>query len=296
VNVTDLWWYKHNPTSFEDLILNDQIKPTLEKALEEVPNLMLIGPPGVGKSAYAKILLAHTGYDHMWINASIDRGIDIVRTQIVPFGRALGITPIKIIVLNEADQLTPEAEKSLKEEIDDIAELTRFVFITNEPHNVGDAIHSRCQVIEVDKPPAKEIFYRLNEILEAQGVEIKNVLLKDVIKECYPDIRGMINSLQMSAVNGIIKRVIYSVSEQLLSDILSAILKKDVEQIRKLLRSNTVNYKELYNYLFNNAGKFKSPGDSILAIGEAHRWSAWVSIQEINFMYMVFTMIREGAV
>ena len=94
MRVTDLWWYKHNPNSFEELILNDQIKPILEKALEEVPNLMLIGPPGVGKSAYAKILLAHTGYDHMWINASIDRGIDIVRTQIVPFGRALGITPI----------------------------------------------------------------------------------------------------------------------------------------------------------------------------------------------------------
>ncbi len=300
---TDLWWYKHNPTTFEELILNDQIKPTLEKALEEIPNLLLIGPPGVGKSAYAKILLTHTGCDYMWINASADRGIDIVRTQIREFGRALGITPIKIIVLNEADQLTPEAEKALKEEIDDIAELTRFVFITNEPHKIDvgyeegkGPIRSRCQTIEINRPPAKEIFFRLEKILKAEKVTINKVLLKDVIKECYPDIRGMFNSLQMSVVNGIIERVVYSVNEELLSDILSAILKKDVEQIRKLLRSNTVNYKELYNYLFNNAGSFKSPGDSILAIGEAHRWDAMVSIQEINFMYMVFKMIREGAI
>ena len=300
---TDLWWYVYNPTSFEELILNEKIKPTLEKALEEVPNLMLTGPPGVGKSAYAQVLLAHTGYDHMWINASADRGIDIVRTQIMEFGRALGITPIKIIVLNEADQLTPEAEKALKEEIDAIAELTRFVFITNEPHKIDKGfeqgkgpIQSRCQIVEINKPPAKEIFHRLNEILEAQGVKIKNVLLKDVIKECYPDIRRMINSLQMSVVNGIIERVVYSIGEQLLADILLAILKKDVEQVRKILRNHTINYKELYNHLFNNAGKFKSPGDAILAIGEAHRWDAMVSIQEINFMYCVFKMIREGTV
>lgn len=296
MNVTDLWWYKHNPTSFEDLILNDQIKPTLEKALEEVPNLMLIGPPGVGKSAYAKILLAHTGYDHMWINASADRGIDLVRTHIREFGRALGITPIKIVVLNEADQLTPEAEKALKEEIDDIAELTRFVFITNEPHRIGEPIHSRCQTVEIHRPPAKEVFHRLNEILLAEDVTVNKVLLKDVIKECYPDIRRMLNSLQMSVVNGIIDKVVYSISEQLLSDILLATLKKDVEKLRNLLRSNTVNYKEVYNYLFNNAGSFKSPGDAILAIGEAHRWDAMVSIREINFMHMVFQMIREGAV
>ena len=294
--LSNMWWYKYNPTNFNALILNEDIKPTLLKALDEVPNLLLFGPPGVGKSAFAKILLDHTGYDNLWINASKDRGIDVVRELIVPFGTGYSLHPLKIIVINEADQLTPDAQKSLKEETENIIELTRFVFITNEVHKIHNEIVSRLWTVEVNKPPVKEVWERLNMILENEEVEIEKQLLKDVIKECYPDIRKMINSLQMSVSRGKIKKVIYNIGEELLADILSGVLRGDVEKIRRLLRSNTINYSELYKYLFDNVTQFKSPGDAILLIGEAHRWDALVSIREINFMNMVVKMLKEGTI
>ena len=291
-----LWWKEYNPRSFDELILNENVKPVLKKALEEVPNLMLIGHYGVGKSAYANIFLDHTGLDSMWLNGSDERGIDIIRTKVKEFGRALGITPLKVIVINEADELTPHAQQHLHEEMEVVADYTRFIFIANRPHKLDGALHSRCQVVDITRPPVKEIWERLNYILGQEDVSIEKSLLKDVIKECYPDIRRMINTLQMSVVNGEIASVVYSAGEKVMSDILGYILKKDVENVRKTLRSKAINYPELYKYLFDHAGDFMSPGHAILEIGEAHKWDGTVAIKEINFMYMVVRMIDGGCV
>lgn len=291
-----LWWKEYNPRSFDELILNESVKPALKKALDEIPNLMLVGHYGVGKSAYAKIFLDHTGLDYMWLNGSDERGIDIMRTKVKEFGRALGITPLKVIVINEADELTASAQKQLHEEMEEVADLTRFIFIANRPHKLDGALHSRCQVIDIFRPPVKEIWERLNYILESENVAVQKVLLKELIKECYPDIRRMINTLQMSAVDGEITSLVYSAGEQIMSDILGFILKKDIENIRKTLRSKAIQYPELYKYLFDHAGEFMSPGHAILEIGEAHKWDGMVAIREINFMHMVVRMIDGGCV
>ncbi len=291
-----LWWKEYNPSSFEELILNESVKPALKKALDEIPNLMLIGHYGVGKSAYAKIFLDHTGLDSMWLNGSDERGIDIIRTKVKEFGRALGITPLKVIVINEADELTPSAQTSLHEEMEVVVDHTRFIFIANRPHKLDGALHSRCQVIEISRPPAKEIWERLIMILDSEKIVMEKVLLKEVIKECYPDIRRMINTLQMSVIDGRIDMLVYSAGEELMSDILIAMGSRDIEKVRKILRSNVINYPELYKYLFDNAGEFKSPGDAILLLGDAHKWDGMVAIKEINFMHMFVKMINEGAV
>jgi replication factor C small subunit len=295
-----MWWHLYEPKKFEDMILNPEIRPYLQEAFEKVPNLMLIGPPGVGKGTYTRIFLKKTKLDNMWINASDERGIDTIRTKVKEFGRAMGFTGLKIIVMNEADALTPDAQKSLRDEIEFVQGVTRFIFQANYGHMIIDALKSRCQIVEMTNPPAKEIFNHCYKILKDEkittGPKEKKVVI-EIIKRCYPDIRSTINTLQQNVVQGKLRdKPVFSATEETFAEIFSAMKVKDVDAIRKLLRSNYISYSDLYSYLFEQAGEFASPGDAILAIGEALRWDSLVAIKEINFMYMIMDIIKRGII
>ena len=295
-----MWWYLYEPKKFEDMILNPEIKPYLEEAFEKVPNLLLVGPPGVGKGTYTRIFLKKTKLDKLWINASDERGIDTIRTKVKEFGRAMGFTGLKVIVMNEADALTPDAQRSLRDEIEFVQNITRFIFQANYGHMIIDAIKARCQVIEMNNPPAKEIFNHCYKILKDEKIttgpqEKKSVI--EIIKHCYPDIRATINTLQLNVIKGKLRnKPVFSATEEIFADVFNAIKAKDVDNVRKILRSNYISYSDLYAYLFDQAGEFASPGDAILAIGEALRWDSLVAIKEINFMYMVMDIIKRGIV
>lgn len=292
--MNNIWTFKYEPKKFEDMILNDNIKPKLKKAIEEVPNIMLFGKPGVGKGTFANILLRETGFDNMWINASDETGIDTIRDKVRSFSTALGITPLKIVVLNEADSLSQGAQgaqKMLKQLIEDVHKICRFIFLTNNLNLMMEEIQSRCQVITVDNPPIKDIGLFCSKILKAEGVEYQNATLISIIKKCYPDIRKTIWALQENTIKGKLVGDLISTSEALFKEILAKMLVQDVESIRNLLRSNFVDYDQLYEYLYENLGEFSSPGGAILEIGDHARWSKDVANKEINFMHMVFKMI-----
>jgi replication factor C small subunit len=291
------WPIKYAPKTFDELILNEEIRPKLKKALDEVPNIILFGAAGVGKGSWTNVLLDATGYDKMWVNASDETGIDVVREKITQFAHGNSLTPLKICVLNEADSLTSTtkqaAQKSLKQLMEDVAKHCRFVMLTNNINDIIPEIRSRCWVINVCAPPIAEIGKYCLKILREEGVEYKAKDVADICKKCYPDIRRTVEVLHENTFDGNLTGSSLSMNEDLWNKILDLIKKKDVDDIRKELKSNYIDYPDLYKFLYENVGVFKQPGAAVLEIGEhLHRHSTY-PIPEINFMRMVMSFIYQ---
>lgn len=294
---TSIWEFKYGPKTFEETIYNEEIKPKLKKALDEIPNIILYGPAGVGKGTFANVFLEHTGFDHLWINASDETGIDFMRNEVRQFATAFARTQFKIIVFNEADSLTyankQSAQKMLKQLIEDVHSITRFIFLTNNINDIMPEIRSRCWVIEVSNPPKKEIGKLCLKILRQEKVKFESKDVIDVVSKCYPDIRKTIETLQENTIDGKLTGSRIYASEALFENIFKSMIGKDIEEVRTLLRSNYIDYPNLYAYLYDNAGEFNQPGAAILLIGKYLYQDALVAIKEINFMAMVMDFLYE---
>jgi DNA polymerase III delta prime subunit len=296
-----IWTFEYEPKSLNEMIVNEEIKPKLEKAIKELPNILLYGTPGIGKGTFVHILLRESGCDHMWVNASDHTGIDFIRDQVKQFaitGRGLSDKQ-KIVVLNEADSLSsgPQgAQKMLRQLMEDVQNITRFIFLANYEQYIIPELKSRCQTIKMDNPPKKEIGLFCSRILKNEGIQYDPKTLIKIVQKCYPDIRRTIWALQENTIEGkLVDSRIYS-SEDVFRGIIKSIKEKDVEAVRAALKSNYIVYPQLYEYLYENAGEFSSPGGAILAIGEALKWDGSIANKEINFMRMVVDMIFTNVV
>lgn len=295
-----IWTFIYEPKVIDEMILNDNIKPVLKKALNEVPNLLLYGNAGLGKGTFTNILLRSTGFDKMWLNASDFTGIDAIRERVRPFATSMSMTDLKIVVLNEADSLTsgPQgAQKMLRQLMEDVQKITRFVLICNYEHNIIDELKSRCGGgIQFDNPPAKEIGKFCLKILKMEKVKYKAEDVISIVQKCYPDIRKTIQVLQLNTINKVLVGSRLSISEDVWKKIFNFMLKQDIENVRKELKSNYIDYPDLFKYLYENVGEFKEPGGAILLIGEHLNRNTFYPIKEINFMQMFAQMIFQKVV
>jgi len=289
----DIWTFKYEPTKLEEMILNPEIRPKLEKAIKEVPNLLLYGCAGIGKGTFTKILLKETDLAYMWVNASDKTGIDFIRNDVKPFAHAASRN-IKIVVFNEADALSSGqsgAQKNLRQLMEDTHIDCRYIFLANYDQYIINEIKSRCEVIAIDNPPIKDIVLFAARILRSENIQFDNKILVSIVKKCYPDIRKTIWALQENSIGGkLVDSQIYS-SEKIFREILASMLKQDIEDVRRLLRSHYINYIQLYEFLYENVGEFKEPGRAILQIGDHLRWDSTVANKEINFIHMVAQMM-----
>lgn len=295
----NLWVYRYAPKTFDDIILNPDIKGKLAKAIDEIPNMLIYGTPGIGKGCFANMMINKDNIDYMFINASDENGIEVFRNKIRPFSTAMCMKELKIVVLNEADSLTsgPQgAQKLLRQLMEDTYRLCRFILICNYENYIIPEIKSRCQVIQFSNPPKKDIGKLCLKILREEKVKFDPQTMMEIVKKTYPDIRRCINVLQENVINGELSGSRIFASEALFEIIFDFILKGDIENVREELKSNYIPYENLYEYCYNRAGDFKEPGTAIILIGKYLYQHSTIAIPEINFMTMLVEMIYKQVI
>lgn len=294
----DIWSFKYEPKSIDEMVLNEDIRKRFKKFATELPNIMLYGNPGVGKGTFAHILLEQTGLPKLWINASDETGIDAMRDKVRSFATSMASHgDMKIVVLNEGDSLTSGmqgSQKMLRQLMEDVQKITRFILLCNYDRYIIPELRSRFTTLKIENPPKTEIAKFCFMILKHEKITLDKKTvdrIKIIVEKCYPDIRKTINVLQENCIDGKLIGSRLSASEGIWDKILKGIVLKDIENIRQILKSNYIDYNELYSYLFENAGEFKEPGGAILLIGEHLHRNTISDIKEINFMHMVVDMV-----
>jgi DNA polymerase III delta prime subunit len=290
------WEFKYAPQTIDDMVLQEKIKKQLKNACVELPSLLLTGKFGTGKSTAVRLILKETGVDYITVNGSKETSIENVRENISHFATSLGTTPIKFVFLNECDRLSLHAQDSLKQLVEDVYDFTRFLFATNHPEKVDGGLVSRAAIIDFNNPPPKEVFNLLTKILKKENIEYQDKTIVDLIKKLYPDIRNMINSMQLNCLNGKLEDINIIVDTDIYENIFMAMLEVDYDKIREYFRNHNIYTDGLYSFLFNQEKKFAKPGDMIIRIGEAYKWDSQVSNKEINFCAFFMDALRAGSI
>jgi replication factor C small subunit len=301
---TNLYEFTYKPTTFSEMIVSGEIKPKLAKALKELPNLMLIGPSGVGKGTFVDVLRQETGIECIKINCSDETGIDTIRDKVKSFATSIGFGGLKLVYLNESDFLSPNAQAMLRDLMEQVQSVTRFIFCCNYGHKMIPELQSRCQVIELSNPPALEVAMRCFMILDKEGVEYDKKTVVELIKTIWkkrPDIRKTLVTLRENVVDGKLNKTIaISSSEEVYRCIVSAMVSGNPDAVRTLLKSNPIDYTSLYSYIeetiMTEDKVFSSDARAIIHMGNAMRWDSVCSIREINFMTEYFEMLQDGTI
>lgn len=254
------WVEKYRPKCLDDLIIDEETKRMLKDYLakDTIPNLMLAGTPGKGKTSLAETLVEELGCDYLYINASEENGIDIVRSKIIDFADSASIAAnIKLVILDESDQMTINAQNSLKNVIEKSSSDTRFIFTCNNVNKMEPAIVSRCNEIQVNAP-VKVIFERLLQILDSENISYndsnKRDIVEKIIKRHFPDIRGMINHLEVCSISGEFSLVKYNSNDNI--DVV-------VDYIFENLNGTTASVRKCREYWIKNASKFGNTYDTL---------------------------------
>ena len=202
---------KYRPHTVEECILPDRIKSVFQQYVDSgnIPNLMLTGPAGCGKTTIAKAMCEQLGLNHLFINSSDERGIDVLRNKIKGYASTVSLTGgRKVIILDEADYLTPEAQAGLRGAIEEFSDNCSFIFTCNFKARLIDALHSRCAVVDFnlkssERPQmAAKMFKRLEQILATEGITYDKKVLVKIVEKYFPDYRRILNELQRHSVSG----------------------------------------------------------------------------------------------
>lgn len=292
-----LWVEKYRPQTIEDCILNDNLKKTFQEFVnrKEIPNLLLCGTAGVGKTTVARALCNEVDCDYIIINGSDENGVDAVRNKIKNYASSMSLTGgRKVIILDEADYLTPNAQAILRASIEEFASNCSFIFTCNFKNRIIDPLHSRCTVIDFKANGSKakmatQFFQRVCGILDQENITYEKDVVAAVITKHFPDNRRILNELQRYGVSGKIdKGILAAVSDVQLGELTKSLANKDFASCRKWVTNNLDNdpariFRTLYDQLYEQL-KANSVPQLVLILAKYQYQAAFVADHEINLM------------
>ena len=296
-----IWVEKYRPKKIEECILPQGIKDTFLQFLKkgEIPNLLLSGPAGCGKTTVAKALCHELGVDFYVINGSDEgRFLDTVRNNAKNFASTVSLTSDskhKVIIIDEADNTTSDVQLLLRASIEEFSKNCRFIFTCNYKNKIIEPLHSRCSVVDFninkrDKPTiAAEFFKRINHILEEEKIEADKKVLAELINKHFPDWRRVLNELQRYSVGGKIDSgILAAFSDVAVNDLIKNLKTKNFPEVRKWVVSNMDNetsvlLRRIYDSLYDSLVNSSIPA-AVLIIAKYQFQIAFVADQEINLL------------
>jgi len=296
-----IWVEKYRPQTIEDCILPENIKKTFRDFLNkgEIPNMLLAGPPGIGKTTVAKALCKELGVDYYVINGSDEgRFLDTVRNKAKNFASTVSLTSEakhKVIIIDEADNTSNDVQLLLRAFIEEFAGNCRFILTCNYKNKILEPLHSRCAVVEFsvkgkDKQTiAAEFFKRLNFILDQERIESDKKVLVQLINKHFPDWRRVLNECQRYSVGGKIDSgILAAFSDIAINDLIKNLKGKNFPEVRKWVVSNldndtTVLFRRIYDSLYESLVPSTIPA-AVLVIAKYQYQIAFVADQEITML------------
>lgn len=303
-----LWVEKYRPNKISQCILPKDLKETFESLLEnrELPNMMLTGTAGTGKTTVAKALCDQLGVDYILINGSEESGIDTLRNKIKHFASTVSLTgSVKAVILDEADYLNPQStQPALRGFIEEFSSNCRFILTCNFKNRIIEPLHSRCTVIEFKTPTnqksdiAAQMLERLEVILDYEQIKYEKPVLAELIIKYFPDFRRTINEVQRYSASGKIDTgILVQISDLAIEDLIRFLKEKDFRSMRKWVSNNmdsdpSTIFRKLYDSMTDKV-QDKSVPQMVLILADYQYKNAFVADHELNLV-ACFTEIMGG--
>jgi replication factor C small subunit len=291
---------KYRSKDLSEYVGNEHIKKTIEQYLgqNDIQNLIFYGPAGTGKTTLAKLIVNNLNCDYLYINASDERGIETIRDKVSGFASTASFKPLKVVILDEADFLTIQAQASLRNVIETFSRTTRFIMTCNYVERIIDPLQSRCQVLKIIPPSKKEVAIHLASIMAIEGTTYDLEDVKTIVNQYYPDLRKCLNTIQLSTQD---QKLTIDKSVLVSSNYMISILKElsnakpKWREIRQIIaNANVSDFEELYRYLYDNANVYASGREGMVAIyiNEYSYQSNFRIDKEINCMALIQKLIE----
>ena len=296
-----IWVEKYRPQKIDECILPDHIKKTFQDFVDqgEIPNMLLSGPPGIGKTTVAKALCNQLGVDYYVINGSDEgRFLDTVRNNAKNFASTVSLTSDKkhkVIIIDEADNTTSDVQLLLRASIEEFSGNCRFIFTCNYKNKIIEPLHSRCSVVEFSIKGKEKVniaglfFKRLQQILDTERISYDPPVLAEIINKHFPDWRRVLNECQRYSVSGKIDSgILATFSDVSVNDLIGNLKDKNFPEVRKWVVDNLDNdssvlLRRLYDSLYETLVPNSIPA-AVLIIAKYQYQIAFVADQEINLL------------
>ena len=294
----DLFVEKYRPRYLDDFVGDNTIRTKIQEYLDtgKLQNLLLFGPAGTGKTSLAKLIVAQLGADHLYINASDERGIDTIRDKIIPFASSIGFNGLKVVILDESDYLTAQAQATLRNVMESFSNSCRFILTCNYLDRIISPLQSRCMAFGITPPSKKEVGQHLLYICECEKIKFTKEDLGQVIITHYPDIRKILNTLQGSLKDN---ELILDTKSLKNTDFENKVIKglknktplKDIRQI--IADSGATQFESLFRCLYDNVEEYTTNvGDAIVIIAQYQYEYGFVVDKEICIAAMLNKLLK----